>query len=161
MDKKKDGKQQYRVRLNYTDSNGKQHQIDRVAYGSAEAKMLETKLKSEYKGTEAANSILTVSELYSEYMNAKRTEVRRTTYEKTQQKLDLYVIPYAGTIKLNKLNSRALQDWKNKISALKLAVSTRQHIYGEFRAMLNYAVKMEYIPKNPLVAVGNFRNPYF
>ena len=25
---------------------------------------------------------------------------------------------------------------------------------------MNYAVKMEYIPRNPLTVVGNFRNPY-
>jgi hypothetical protein len=36
----------------------------------------------------------------------------------------------------------------------------KQNIFGEFRALMNYAVKMEYIPKNPLTVVGNFRNPY-
>lgn len=54
-----------------------------------------------------------------------------------------------------------LQEWKNKISELELAVSTRKHIYAEFRALLNYAVKMEYISRNPLLIVGNFREPYF
>ena len=31
----KDGKQKYRVRINYTDRNGVAHQLDRVAYGSS------------------------------------------------------------------------------------------------------------------------------
>ena len=39
MDGKKDGKQQYRVRINYTDNTGRARQIDRVAYGSTEAKL--------------------------------------------------------------------------------------------------------------------------
>lgn len=34
----KDGRQKYRVRVNYIDNLGKNRQIDRVAYGSAEAK---------------------------------------------------------------------------------------------------------------------------
>lgn len=34
---KKDGRQQYRVRVNYTDASGKAHQIERTAYGLAEA----------------------------------------------------------------------------------------------------------------------------
>lgn len=35
MKGKKDGKQQYRVRINYTDNFGKAKQIDRIAYGDA------------------------------------------------------------------------------------------------------------------------------
>lgn len=46
----KDGKQKYRVRINYTDRSGKERQIDRVAYGCTEAKMLEAQLKKEYSG---------------------------------------------------------------------------------------------------------------
>ena len=33
MDGKRDGLQRYRVRINYTDKNGKARQLDRVAYG--------------------------------------------------------------------------------------------------------------------------------
>ncbi len=38
---KKDGKLQYRVRVNYTDAAGKAHQVERTAYGNAEAVALE------------------------------------------------------------------------------------------------------------------------
>ena len=34
----KDGKQKYRVRINYQDSMGINRQIDRVTYGNVEAK---------------------------------------------------------------------------------------------------------------------------
>ena len=46
MDGKKDGKQKYRVRINYVDTTGKSRQIDRVAYGKEEAKDLEHELMS-------------------------------------------------------------------------------------------------------------------
>ena len=36
----------------------------------------------------------------------------------------------------------------------------KKSIFGEFRALLNYAVRMEYLIKNPLTAVGNFRDAY-
>ena len=38
---RKDGLQKYRVRVNYTDSFGKSHQIDRVVFGSEAATQLE------------------------------------------------------------------------------------------------------------------------
>ena len=41
-DIRKDGKQQYRVRINYTTNDGKYKQIERSAYGLAEAKDIET-----------------------------------------------------------------------------------------------------------------------
>ena len=45
MEGKKNGKQKYRVRINYTDSFGKSKQIDRVVYGLDEAKELERRLQ--------------------------------------------------------------------------------------------------------------------
>lgn len=43
---KKNGLQQYRVRVNYTDAAGKARQIERTAYGLAEANALEQSLIS-------------------------------------------------------------------------------------------------------------------
>ena len=36
----------------------------------------------------------------------------------------------------------------------------KQNIYKEFRTLLNYALKVEYITKNPITDIGNFRDPY-
>lgn len=47
---------------------------------------------------------------------------------------------------LCKLGVKEFQQWKLEIGNLGLSLITRQNIYGELRAMLNYAVKMEYIP---------------
>ncbi len=46
---KKDGKQKYRVRVNYTDSYGNNKQIERTAYGADEAKQLERELTHSVK----------------------------------------------------------------------------------------------------------------
>lgn len=158
----KDGKQKYRVRINYTDKSGKQHQLDRVAYGSTEAKMLESQLLREYgKGGDAANARMTVQELYDAYMAAKKHEVRATTYDKTRRNLKRYVLPILGNHRLDRLNAAALQNWKQNIAGAGLTVTTQQNQYTELRTMLNFAVKMEYLPRNPLISVGNFKDTDF
>lgn len=160
MNGKKDGKQQYRVRINYTDPNGKAKQIDRVAYGSAEAKALESKLRAEIKEQAPASS-MTLQELYEEYIQKKQYDVRESTLDKTKRVLNTYILPELGKMKIDKLNARVLQNWKNGMSERNLAVITNKGIYSEFRTLLNYAVKMEYLPKNPLANIENFKDAYF
>ncbi len=159
MDGKKDGQQKYRVRINYIDNMGKNRQIDRVAYGNAEAKFLEAKLMKEVKESVPA-SRYTVGLLFEEYIEAKKHEVRETSLDKTNRIVKRYVLPYVGNIKIEKLNNSIIQNWKNSINGLGLRIKTRQNIFGEFRAMMNYAVRMEYIVKNPLTSTGNFKDAY-
>lgn len=159
MDGKKDGLQKYRVRINYVDPDGKNRQIDRVAYGNPEAKALEAKLLRELR-EEKPSKRLTVKCLYDEYIANKKMDVRETSLDKTVRNLQRYVIPRVGDMKIDKLNIQALQGWKQAMMGLDLAMSTRRNIFGEFRALLNYAVKMNYLPKNPLSSVGNFKDPY-
>ena len=158
--KKKDGLQRYKVRINFIDKNGQSKQYDRIAYGIADAKELERKLITETKQA-PEHKKHTIQMLFDEYIKAKSIDVRKTTLEKTSSILKREVLPYVGKLKLNKLNLNVLQNWKNEIASKNLAISTKQNIYGEFRALLNYAVKMEYIFKNPLNNLGNFREVYF
>lgn len=65
----KNGKQKYRVRINYTDAYGKAKQIDRVTYGSAEAKELERILTHELKNQQPIKNI-TINDLHKEYIKA-------------------------------------------------------------------------------------------
>lgn len=159
MSGKKNGLQQYRVRINYTDSNGKGRQIDRVAYGKDEAKLLEIRLQQELC-RDGMSATMTVTELFADYMNAKRHEVRETTFDKSNRILKRYILPYVGEAKITKLTAPVLQKWKSEISSLGLAIKTRQNIFREFKAMLNYAVRVEYLPRNPLSVVGNFKDAY-
>ena len=155
---KKDGKQKYRVRVNYTDSLGRNKQIERTAYGADEAKQLERELSHSVKA-EAPAAKLTVGELYEEYMQAKKHEVRESSLNKKQCVLKTHVLKYFESTKLQKLTPPVLQKWKMDIEELGLSIRMRKNIYGNFRTMLNYGVKMEYIPKNPLLKVGNFKAP--
>ncbi|MCI5892908.1 MAG: site-specific integrase [Clostridiales bacterium] len=163
----KDGKQKYRVRINYQDSMGVNRQIDRVAYGNAEAKELERQLMYEIK-EEAPAKRMTLNDLFEEYINTKRHEVRESSLRKSITILKNHVLPELGTVQLPKLNKPVLTKWKNHMEEktikskdgvkTKLSIVTKQNVFGEFRAMLNYAVKMDYIHKNLLCSIGNFKS---
>ena len=75
MQGKKDGRQKYRVRINYIDSYGKARQIDRVAYGSEEAKQLERELSYQIREQTPAQK-MTVKELSKEYQGLKQYDFR-------------------------------------------------------------------------------------
>lgn len=94
-------------------------------------------------------------------MLAKKHEVRASTFANSEKFLRLYVIPIVGRAKINKLTNSALQDWKNQLNSSHLSTTSKKHVYAEFRALLNYAIKMTYLEKNPLLSVGNFKDPYF
>lgn len=158
----KDGKQKYRVRINYTDRNGTPHQIDRVAYGSTEAKILESKLQQEYSISPAEKSSrITVRELFDLYQKSRKNDVRIASHEKTKRIFDGNILDMLGDVRIDRLSAGVLQEWKNRISDKGIGIRTQQNIYSEFRAMLNYAVKLEMLQRNPLLLVGNFKNTDF
>lgn len=156
---KKDGLQRYRVKINYTDKNGNPQQIERIAYGHEQAKATEYSLARQVKET-PRESVITVQELYEEYIKAKKHEVRETTLDKAKQLLNRHILSYLGDKKLSNLNVQILQDWKLNIEEKNLSLTMRKNIYTALRTMLGYAIKMEYISQNPLLKVGNFKDPY-
>lgn len=159
MDGKKDGMQKYRVRINYKDSLGNNKQIDRITYGKENAKELEYKLLKEIKKSAPEKSI-TVAELYEHYISSKKFEVRESTLSKTRQILVNHVLDTLTNKKITQLNMQTLQKWKEHIESKELSLTMKQNIFGEFRTMLNYAVKFDYLNSNPLPKIGNFKDAY-
>jgi len=156
---KKDGLQKYNVRINYISDDGKAKQLTRTAYGFESAKELERKLLCDVK-LNGENSVkkMTVQQLYEKYTVAKKYEIRETSLYKNKQEFELYVQPTMGSVRLDKLNAQLLQKWKSSVEDKNLSLKTRQHAYGIFRALLNFAVSMEYIGNNPLLKIGNFKD---
>lgn len=157
---KKDGLNKYLVRVNYTDSYGKHKQLTRTAYGKDEAKELERQLEKQVKEKSLVTD-MTVRQLIEEFLKNSKADIRETTYRKYDKNFRLHITPHIGTVKLSKLNVKTLTDWKNDINDKKLALQTRKSIYSDFRAALNYAVKMEYLPINPINKVENFKDAYY
>ncbi|MBR4973597.1 MAG: site-specific integrase [Clostridia bacterium] len=158
--KNKEGKYQYRVCVNYTDLHGNYKQKNKYVYGSAEAKEAESKLLISIQQGENASK-KTVQALFDEYISVKKLEVRETSLAKTQSILRREVLPKFKNVAIDKLTVPILQEWKTEINDKNLSLTTKRNIYGEFRALINYAVRMEYIPRNMLNLVGGFKEVYF
>lgn len=162
MEGKKDGLQKYRVRVNYTDREGKSRQLDRVAYGKDEARELERRLHRDL--SEETTKKITLQQLYDEYISAKKYEVRESTLDKSKKLLSTFVLPTLKTYRVDRLTAPVLQKWKTNMEAQitstgkNFSLKYKKNIFGEFRTLLNYAVKMEYIEKNPLSVIGNFKD---
>ena len=158
-DEKKDGLYKYLVKLSLTE-NGKRKQITRIAWGKAEAAELEAKLRREMSMHDNSSSAITLKKLAEKMLEVKKPEVRESTLDKASRNLDRYVLPYLGDYKIKQFNSQILSDWKLKIETLGLSLTTKRNIYGGLRNLFNFGVKMEYMPVNPLLKVGNFRSSY-
>ncbi|MCM1167232.1 MAG: site-specific integrase [Lachnospiraceae bacterium] len=157
--KDKSGRQKYRVRVNYTDMNGKPQQIERTVYGKAEAQIVEQQLVNEFKEKkEVSKSRMTINQLADEYLDYHKIEVKKSSMDAISRTLRLRVRPYMGDCRLDKLTQPKLAEWKKTIGGQDLSDVTKQNAYSIFVAMLNFAVKMQYIPKNPLSVLGNFKN---
>lgn len=156
--KNKDGKSQYRVTYNYTDNNGKYRQLSKTIYGANEAKFAEAQLQA--KSLSAPTESLTVQSLFDIYIKAQKNEIREASLDKTRRILSGHVLPHFKNTKLERLNIPLLQEWKNSLAERKLKISTKQNIFRTFSALLNFAVKMEYIPSNPLQKIGNIKDAY-
>lgn len=156
-DQKKDGKQQYRVRINYVDQSGKPRQLTRVAYGATEAKDLERQLSEEIKKTSPA-ARKTMKSLYDEYIEACKSELRESTWDKKRRMFESTILPLVGDIKLDKFSVAAAQKFKTGIVSRDISRATAGNYCKELSAMLNFAVRMEYIPRNPMKKIGGIKS---
>jgi len=158
----KDGLQKYKVRVNYISDSGQPKQLTRVAYGYDNAKILEIKLINEIKVKgEKPIKKMTIQKLYDEYIEVKKYEVKETTQEKIKQLFYYYILPTFKDNRIDKLSMHLLQDWKIAMNKKNLSLHTKKSAYGYFRALINYAIKMEYLNKNPITKLGNFKDAYY
>jgi len=167
---KKDGLQKYLVRVNYTADCGKAKQLTRTAYGSDEAKALERKLDEQIKNKELWSAKkLTVQQLHDEYVNVKQHEQRQTSLDKFKRNMKNFILPTFKDIRIDRITVQMMKDWKlavegrtylKKGTPTKLALRTKKSVYTSFRALLNYAIEMEYLPRgeNPVTKVKCFKD---
>jgi len=156
---KKDGLQKYIVRVNYISDSGEAKQLSRIAYGLDVAKDLERDLNNSLKDkSELPIKKITVQELFNEYIEVKQYEIRKRSIIKIQQNYDCYIKPSFNNYHIDRITVQDVQTWKLTMEKKDLAFSTKQIAFIYFSAMMNYAVKMEYLQKNPFLKIGNFKN---
>ena len=149
------------VRINYVADNGQKRQMTRSVYGIDVAKNLEKQLENEVKvQQETPIKKMTVKQLFEEYISVKKYEVREITLEKSSRIIKRYILPILKDVRIDKLSTRVLQDWKISMEKRNLAITTKRNVFTELRTMLNYAVRMEYIPKHQLAKVRKFQRRF-
>ena len=156
--KKKDGVERYRVIHNYTDTNGTHKKVERLVWGKAEAQLVMRQLEDEYSNKHVVTSKMKISELHAKYKEYHATQTKKSSHDKSMRTLRIHVLPIMEDCRLDRLSKERLVEWKNDISAKNLSIVTKRGIYQEFNSMLNYAVKLDYLPKNPLSSLGNFKD---
>jgi len=155
----KDGLQKYSVRINYISDRGEAKQLTRIAYGSTHAKDLERQLNQDLKNKEIILAKkMTVQELFEEYKAVKTYELRKTTLVKIQEIYDYYIVKTFKNYNIDKITVRAIQEWKMAMEKKNLSSNTKKKAFTYFSALINYAIKMEYLNKNPLSKIGNFKD---
>ena len=55
---------------------------------------------------------MTVKQLFDEYISVKKYEVREITLEKSSRIIKRYILPILKDVKIDKLSTKTLQDWK-------------------------------------------------
>ena len=158
-EKKKNGAALYRVIVNYTDVSGRYRKKEKCIYGYAEAKEAEAAMLAQLSA--APNERYTVNRLFNEYITHKASIARETSLAKSTGILKRHVLPLLGNYRLSKLDLSLMKKWKDEINSKPLSITTKNGIYKELSALLNYAVKMEYISRNPLAVLGRFKEVNF
>ena len=156
---KKDGLQKYNVRINYISDSGKAKQLTRTAYGLEQAKELERQLHHELKtkGEQTAKK-MTFLQLYEEYISVKKYEIRESTLDKFKRNVGYHLMPFFKDVRIDRITVDMLKNWKLSVEEKNLKLKSKKNAYGDLRVILNYAVRMEYLAKNPLVKIGNFKD---
>lgn len=156
---KKDGLNKYLVRINYTDSYGKHKQLTRTTYGIDNARELERQLEKQVNNKSIVSDI-NIGDLYKEFKEHHKHDVRASTMRGYNTNFTHHIEPYLATVKLSNLNIKVLNNWKNTVNEKGLSLTTRRNVFATLRAVLNYAVKVEHIPANPLDKIDNFKDAY-
>jgi len=155
----KDGLKKYIVRVNYISDSGEAKQLTRIAYGSGAAKDLERDLNNSLKDkAELPIKKMTVQELFDEYIAFKQMEVKKSSIARMTDNFNFYILPTFQNCRIDRLSIKMLQEWKLILNNKNLSLSTKSGAFSCFKALINYAVKMEYIYKNPFDKADNFKD---
>ena len=101
---------------------------------------------------------ITVQELFDEYIVFKRLEVKQLSIAKITDDFHFYILPTFKNCHIDRITMKLLQDWKVIVDNRNLALSTKSSAFINFKALINYAIKMEYIYKSPFDKINNFKD---
>ena len=98
-------------------------------------------------GTYTPPNRLTVGEWLDIWSRDYLAGAKASTIEVYKYNIRLHIKPAMGAVKLSELHPHTVQSW---INGLELAPTTTKVVYGILKEALEKAVKLGYIPRNPV-----------
>ncbi|BAR82929.1 DNA integration/recombination/invertion protein [Bacillus thuringiensis serovar tolworthi] len=114
------------------------------------------KITELHEGTFIQPSKVTVNTFLAEWIEAKKINVKKSTYDEYRGIIKNHLIPHLGEIKLEKLNGMHIQKFYNKLNET-LSANTINLVHTILSTSLNQAVKFKLIPFNPAKMVESPR----
>jgi integrase len=131
--------------------NGKRRYINRTVHGTKKQaeKVLREMLAERDKGQIQFSNRETVNDYLNRWLEAHRMSVKPRTAQSSEQMIRLYIRPYLGDIRLNKLTSLDVQEAYSKMTHQGLSPATVRRAHAVLNAALNQAVLWRIINMNP------------
>lgn len=108
------------------------------------------------EGTFVEPSKVTLKSFLSEWIEAKKINVKKSTYDEYRGIIKNHLVPHLGEIKLEKLNAMHIQRLYSKLSET-MAANTINLVHTVLSTALNQAVRFKLIPFSPTKMVESPR----
>lgn len=156
---KVNGQKRYYIRLYVNDEYGKVKQIERHnknwvgREGKKEAEWEENRLKNK---TIATKANVKLYDLCDEYLREVEMNSKFSTVDKHTNNINRYIKKTFPNQNANKITTKNVLAWKEKINNFPLELNTKKSIFTTFSAIMQHGCKYYNFEVNPFRVVGNF-----
>jgi integrase len=153
--RKRGNKWSYTVDIGRDPITGRRKQKTKSGFKTKkEAEHSLNELLYEYsKGTYIEPQKITVQEIAQEWLGHYKHQLRLTTAEQYESKMNKWILPLIGHYKLQDLKPIHAQAFVNQLLE-SLESSSAHKVLAITKLILKYAVQMELIPKNPFLNIS-------
>lgn len=122
----------------------------------AEAKKAEARYLAKLDTLEFTT--ITMNDLFNLYIKDKSKKVKDTTIYDIKKKYRLHIEPMFGSTKLYKIDKISVQKFQEYLIEKKYKNSQLKNLQTQLSALLKFAIKHEYIDRNPFDILGYVSN---
>lgn len=122
-----------------------------ISLNEAKAFLAEEMYKIDNPVDETIKKDITLDELYANYYNYRKTNVRITSLYGDNQKYQNHISPVLGNILLSKLSSNDIATWKLKLVKKEMTERFTNQVICILRSLLRYGLERDYHISNKLL----------
>jgi len=138
------------AKFRYTDWTGKARSTTKRGFKTKrEAKAYEM----DFKRQSSDMPDMTIEELCKRYLSAMKPRWKKSTLAVQTQSIEAFIIPTLGNLTLASITTKTIVDWQNWLLSKGLSDYTANMRNATLSTLLNFAVRMEWITRNPASTV--------